>query len=282
MSDAIDDTVAVRARAAEGRSPEPAVRRPNLIQSVDRALSILESLAEMRGGVSLMELSLRLGLNSSTCHHLLTTMARRGFVGQDLGSKEYHLGNKIFELSDARARQIDVVKLAMPTLVDLNERTGESVHLATLQGRDLVTVAKLDSRHAVKVDSGWVGKADAAHATATGKAILAWLPEAEIRAILSAKGMRRFTENTIISADELIPQLALVRRHGYAEDREEFQPGVMCVGTAVRDHTGAVVAAFSCSVPTMRATEEMLENLKELVKAAAARTSEELGSRPPK
>lgn len=257
--------------------PAKAARR---IQSVDRALTIMETLALSRGGMSLQTLSAETGLNASTCHHLLMTLAHRGYVSQDRRTKEYALGNKIIELSEARVRQIDIVRLVMPVLARLNEDTGEAVHLAAMQGRELVTLAKLDSRHAVKVDSAGIGKSGAAHATGIGKAILAWLPEDEIRAILAASGMKAYTEKTIRSVDELIGQFALVRRHGFALDREEFQPGVTCVGTAIRDHSGAVVASLGVSIPTMRAVEGTLDEIKERVKAAAAEASRELGSRP--
>ncbi len=267
------------AKAGPGPSAGERAKTPRLIQSVDRALRILEALSLARTSISLQDLSAQTGLNVSTCHHLLTTLAHRGYVGQDRRSREYSLGNKIIELSDARVRQIDIVRLVMPVLTSLNEETSETVHLAAMQGREMVTLAMLDSFHAVKVDSGAIGKSGAAHATATGKAILAWLPESEIRAILASSGMKAYTEKTVRSPDELIQQLALVRRHGYAEDREEFQPGVLCIGTAIRDHAGAVVASLSVSIPTMRATEAVVEDITIRVKSAAAEASRELGSR---
>lgn len=275
------DTTAPQPTGPQGApdGPDRQVAASRRIQSVDRALTIMETLAQSRGGMSLRELAAATGLNASTCHHLLMTLAGRGYVSQEPRTREYALGNKILDLSDARVRQIDIVRLAMPALVRLNEATGEAVHLAAMQGRELVTLAKLDSSHAVKVDSGAIGKSGAAHATATGKAILAWLPEDEIRAILTATGMKAYTENTLRAPDALIKQLALVRRHGYAEDREEFQPGVFCVGTAIRDHAGAVAASLGCSIPTMRAKDGALGDIREKVVAAAAEVSRQLGSR---
>ena len=115
------------------------------------------------------------------------------------------------------------------------------------------------------------------HATATGKAMLAWLPEDEIRRILASKGMAAFTPSTITDPDVLIEELRLVRRNGHALDREEFQPGVICVGAAIRDHLGAVVGAISASAPTMRATEEHLGRMRDGVMAAARALSAEFG-----
>ena len=101
----------------------------------------------------------------------------------------------------------------------------------------------------------------------------------ELRAIIQLKGMERFTENTICEIEELKGQLRLVRRHGYAEDREEFQPGVICIGAAIRDYTGGVIASLSCSSPTMRGTEQVLSQIRERVMATASELSQELGSR---
>ncbi len=119
------------------------------------------------------------------------------------------------------------------------------MHLAVLQADNIVTLVKREARHAVRVDSGMIGRSDAPHATATGKAMIAWLPEDQIRRMLPADGLKRFTEKTILDFDTLIDELRHVRRNGFAIDREEFQPGVICIGSAIRDHAGAVVGAIS-------------------------------------
>src|SRR5712664_3718107 len=133
------------------------------IQSVDRALTLLETIAELGGETTLSRLASRTGLNISTCHHLLATLVQRGFVTKGLGRRGYALGARILYLSHA-----------------------------CLQVDELVTVLKREARHAVRVDAGPLGTSDAAHATATGKAMLAWLPEDEIRRIVMAHGMTRF------------------------------------------------------------------------------------------
>lgn len=258
--------------AAAGDKPQ---RRR--IQSVERALAMLEVLAEAPGEVRLNDIANALGLNVSTCHHLLSTLVDHGYVAQSAHGRAYFLGNKILELSGSRMRQFNLADLVMDDLRELNESTGETVHLAVLQGGELVTLSVLDSRHAVRVVSGAVGKSNAIHATATGKAILAWLPELQMDRILSAKGLTRFTENTITDHDTLIEDLRHVRRNGFAHDREEFQPGVFCVGAAIRDHSGAVIGAFSCSMPTMRATPDHVRSVEQAVKSTARAVSKALG-----
>jgi len=275
-----DATVAVADKAKSGG--EGPVRRTSdgaSIQSVARALTLLETIAELGGETTLSRLAGRTGLNISTCHHLLATLAQRGFVTRGAGRRGYALGARILYLSHI-CLQVDLPKRAQAALDRINQATGETVHLAALHGDELVTVLKREGRHAVRVDAGAVGSASAAHATATGKAILAWLPEHEIRRILAAHGMSKFTPNTITDFDELIENLRLVRRHGFALDREEFRPGVVCVGAAIRDQSGAVVGAISASTPGMRANDDHITQMRDEVVAAARALSAELGAPP--
>ena len=144
--------------------------------------------------------------------------------------------------------QVDLPARAAPFIEQINEKTGETVHLAVLQGDAMMKIAKRESRHPVRVDTGTLGKTDAPHATASGKAMLAWLPEDDMRRVL-AKGLARFTPKTITEWPALIEALRHVRRNGYAMDDEEYQPGVICVGAPIRDHNGAVVGAISASTP---------------------------------
>lgn len=266
-----------------GRDPAPVSDQiknrndRNSIQSVDRALSLLEALAEMGGETTLTALSERTSLNISTCHHLLATLTNWGYVARVNGRRAYALGPRIFYLSHVCLREVDLPRRADIHLQRINQASGETVHLAALQGSEFVTLATRESHHAVRVNSASVGKSNAAHATATGKAILAWLPETEIARMISHQGMTRFTPKTIVDFAELIEELRQVRRDGFAMDHEEFQPGVICVGAAIRDHTGAVVGSMSASAPTMRACEEHVALMRDEVTNAARALSAELG-----
>lgn len=245
------------------------------IQSVDRALFLLETIAEAGGEATLTELSHRTGLNISTCHHLLATLIRRGFATKVPGRRLYALGARIFFLGHA-CLQVDLPRRAQPYLEAINQATGETVHLAALQGDNVVTLSVREARHAVRVDTGKIGKVEAPHATSVGKAILAWLPEDEIRRIL-ASGMKRFTEKTITDLPALLESLRVVRRNGYAIDREEYLPGVICVGAAIRDQAGTVIGAISASTPTMRANEEHIALMRNEITAATRALSAEFG-----
>jgi IclR family acetate operon transcriptional repressor len=237
------------------------------IQSVDRALFLLETIAEAGGEATLTDLSVRTGLNISTCHHLLATLIQRGFAAKVPGRRLYALGARILYLSHT-CLQVDLPRRAQPFLEAINAATGETVHLAALQGDSVVTLARREARHAVRVDSGRIGKVELPHATSVGKAIMAWLPEDEMRRMVGPS-LKRLTEHTITELPDLMEALKHVRRDGYSMDREEFAPGVICVGAAIRDQAGTVIGAISASTPTMRATEEHLGLMRKEILGAA-------------
>lgn len=259
---------------APAASSEAGRERRGSVQSVDRALALVEVLAKSASGLPLTELTQRASLNISTGHHLLATLIKWGYVARTSG-RRYALGARGLHLAQAFLKQVDLPRRAQPHAERISEETGETVRLAVLQGDAVTTLLTREGRHAVRVDAGAVGYAGAAHATAIGKAMLAWLPEHEIHRILAVRGMAAFTPNTIVKPDILIEELRLVRRNGHALDREEFQPGVICVGAAIRNHLGAVVGAISASAPTLRAQKEHLGRMRDSVMAAARALSAE-------
>ena len=247
------------------------------IQSVARALDILEVLAKAPGELGLNEVALMTGLNVSTCHHIVQTLLTRGYVSQAQRGQGYALGSRVLELSSFSARQRSLVDITMPELKRLNKVAGENVHLAVMQGTDLVVLAELDSTKVVRVVTGGISYASAAHATALGKAILAWLPEQEVFRLLDQKGQTKFTENTITNRHDLIEALRHIRRFGIAEDEQEFLPGVMSVGAALRDYSGTVLGSLGCTFPQDRGDKDHLQTLKFAVKESAASLAEKFG-----
>jgi IclR family acetate operon transcriptional repressor len=246
------------------------------IQSVDRALYLLETIAEAGGEATLTELANRTGLNISTCHHLLATLIKRGFATKVTGRRLYALGARICVLGHA-CLQVDLPRRAQPYLEAINQATGEAVHLAALQGDTIVVLAVREARYPVRVHTGKIGKLESPHATTIGKAILAWLPDEEVQRML-AGGLKRFTEHTITEVPALLESLRVVRRTGYAVEHEEHYPGVSCVGAAIRDQAGTVIGAISVSTPLMRADEEHLALMREEILAATRALSAEYGA----
>jgi IclR family transcriptional regulator, acetate operon repressor len=269
-------------RANERRGIMPA--RPPMgrdhggIQALDRAFLILDVMADAGGEAKLTEIAASAGLNVSTCHHLISTLHNWGYVARGINSRSYVLGSRILHLSAACLRQVDLPRRAQSFVDRLNDQTREAVQLAIMQDTTLVHILRREARHAVRVEAGFGGNANAAHATATGKAILAWLPPTELDRIVSDKGLTAFTPNTITNLEKLKEELRLVRRNGFSIDREEFRPGVICLGAAIRDHAGAVVGSISVSSPAFRSTPDYLEQMKVHLIAAADELSIELGA----
>ena len=267
----------------DGAAKAASVRKRNsggrIIQSVNRAVDILEALAASSDGLSLTEIAGGTGLNVSTCHHLLATLTERNFVGRKANTRKYVLGSRLGDLAESRLKQFDLVDAAMPELHRLNHVTQESVHLATIQGTELIILARLESKQAIRVGlDNLVTRSAAAHATAAGKAILAWLPEAEMVRVIGHGGFVRYTDATVATVTDLVEQLRLARRNGFAVENEEFEPGVSGVAAAVRDQNGAVVGSVGVAIPVMRTGGEHFEAVKRAVRDCGRKLSDCLGN----
>ncbi|WP_375691780.1 IclR family transcriptional regulator [Pseudooceanicola sp. LIPI14-2-Ac024] len=243
------------------------------IQSVDRALQILEVMARLRGEVTLAQISEELSLNASTCHHIIKTLMARNYVRPGTARGRYMLGSQLVVLADSVNMKAELPGRAKVVLEALNQLTEEAVHLAVLEADEMITLVKREARHALRVDSASIGKSHALHATATGKILLSGLSEDEVRRLTGMHGLRKFTNGTCTDIDALLAELDRIRAQGFSEDREEFQLYVVCIGAAVRDVTGRIIASISVSTPINRATEEHLEIVRREVMAAAAKLS---------
>lgn len=239
---------------------------------MERAFSILEAIAAEGGEGSLSDIARRVGLNVSTCHHLLSTLVQRGYATKIPHCRRYGLGARLLRLGHA-CTHADLPKLAEPLIERISRETGEAVYLSVLQGDNFLNLLRRDGIEPIRKDASKPGYSNGIHATATGKSILAWLPENEIQRMVALNGFQRFTPQTITKIDVLIEHLRNVRRHGYAIDREEFQPGVLCIGAPIRDHVGSVLGSISISTVTKRASREHLDMLRQLAMKATSELS---------
>jgi IclR family acetate operon transcriptional repressor len=260
-------------RSAPANAREPA---PTNIRSVQRALALVDAIAAAGGEATLSELALRTGLNISTCHHLLSTLITCGYAAKVPGKKLYALGTRLVQLSHT-SLHADLPRRGESFLDRIGGSTGETVHLAAVQGHAIVTLAVKEARHAVRVGAAEIGRLEAPHATSVGKAILAWLPVNQIERICAGR-MQRFTDRTVTEMPQLLERLREVRREGYAVDREEYQSGVISLAAPIRNRAGAVIGAISVSMPKMRASEENTNLAREEITSAARALSEEYGA----
>lgn len=246
------------------------------VQSVERTLDLLEALAET-GEVGIAHLSNRVGLHASTVHRLLATLIARGYVRQNTATGRYLLGLKPLDIARGVRAHLDLRMQALPVLQGLMRESGETANLAVQNEQHLVYLEQASS-------PGWMlrmfvqpGARVPLHSTASGKVLMAHMPEKELRQLLSDYPLLPSASRTIVDRTVLVEELTEVRRQGYATDWGEQEDGVGCVAGPVLDYTGRVVAAISISGPWIRITPERLEQLAPLVLDACARLSADLG-----
>ena len=250
------------------------VRRSPSIQSVDRAVSVMEFLSR-RGWSGVTEVSRELEIHKSTAYRLLTTLRDRGLVEQDAATEKYRLGFGLVLLARAVRADPDILRCARPVCEHLSGHTRETVTIAVLEGDDAVVIHQSISRaSALGVD--WTGRHTPLHATAAGKIFLAYMPEDQLLRILEGP-LERFTKNTIVDPESLKDHTGKIRDEGYGYTVEELETGLNAVGAPIRGADGAVVGAVSVSGPAFRLRPDALPEIGELSRRAAAEISRCLG-----
>lgn len=248
------------------------------VQSVERVLNIIETLAEHGSPMNLGDLAEKVGLKPSTTHRLLNTLLVRGFVDQDDDSR-YKLSLKLFYIGNAAAYATDIKAIAAPFMRELLDLVNETVNLAILDNYQVVYIDQMESNNMVIVKMfARVGNRGPAHCTGSGKVLLAALSEEELSRYLATAKLERFTKDTITDSKLLAKELARVAREGYAIDFGERDDGVRCVAAPIKTHEGKVIAAISISGPSMRMTPSYISNeLIPIIKDVALRLSMRLG-----
>ncbi|CAM5379218.1 IclR family transcriptional regulator OS=Streptomyces alboniger OX=132473 GN=CP975_30075 PE=4 SV=1 [Streptomyces alboniger] len=251
-----------------------------LVPAVTRALDILELFLDGDGTLSAPDIVRRLQLPRTTVHELVTTLAARSYIVQVPGQPgRYRLGVRPYQLGSRYAEQLDLAAEGQQVARSVAETCDETVHVAILEGTDVIYIAKVDSTHAVRMVSA-AGRRLPAHCTSVGKMLLASLPDHELSArIPEGVGLVAMTANSITDPDALREALAGIRQRGIAVENQESNPDVSCVAAPVQDRTGRVVAALSISVPMIRWSEERRGELEQLAAKGAAELSERLGHR---
>jgi IclR family KDG regulon transcriptional repressor len=247
------------------------------VQSIGRAFAILEEIARSRDGISLAELSKRVGLHNSTTFHLVKTMVTLGYVRQLKDSKRYRVGRPLFALAASSLDDVEMVSMATPILEDLSRETGESGHFAVRMGDSIVVIARTSGSGAFQLTDR-VGVIRPAHATALGKIVLAALRPEQLDRYLERAELKPHTPKSIVEVGALRQEIEEVRRSGIAYDDGEFDTELRCVAVPVRDFTGQVVGAIGISGPIWRLSLQVLQNRAKLVQAAADKLSADFGA----
>lgn len=240
------------------------------IQSLDRAIDVLEAFQSGEAARGVADLAREVGLPRATVHRLLAALSSRGFLDQDESSGKYRLGLKLFELGSVVADSLDVRRVARPYLLRLMKETGETAHLVVLDGIDIVFVDKVETDNPFRMVSVIGGRLPARF-SGSGKALLAQLSDEELG--------RRLASLPREDRPALLARLREIRAWGWARDDEETQLGLRCVGTFVRDHTGAAVAGLSVSGPIVRLSDDRVPDLVRHLRATADAISRGMGFR---
>ncbi len=246
------------------------------VPSIERALSVLECLAEAKRGFSLSEIARRLRIPKSSAHLILSTLEHRGFLQKNVNTGRYCLGLRLVSLSRNAIENLDLREEAQPFLRSLMEKTGFTVHLAVLERDEAVIIDKVEAPGLVRLAS-WIGRRLDVNCTGVGKVLLAFLPDDELDRLLKTKEFARHNSRTIFSKSTLKRELQLVRQSGHSFDDEEDEPGVRCIGAPVFDEDGTAVAAISVAGISSQITRNRVPVLAALVKRAAGNISARLG-----
>ncbi len=250
------------------------------VQSVTRALSLLELLGEDDEGYRLSDLAERSGLSPSTVHRLLTTMEQKRFVQFDPYTHLWHVGRQSFSVGAAFVRRRNFVAETIPFLRRIRDLTRETVNLAVAEEGEVVILTQVESREIVRAITRAGGRAPMT-SSGVGKAILATYSPEDVSAIVQRYGLPRVTPKSIIRAGELHDALNRVRSQGYAVDDEENAIGLRCVAAVIFNEHSEALAAISVSGPATRISDERLVSLGRIVSEAADEITSALGGKPP-
>lgn len=247
------------------------------LSSVTNALRILKEFSAGETSLGVSDLARRLGIAKSTTHRLLTTLAAEGFV-RHLPGGQYGLGLTLWELGSLMVHGFDLREVAHPILEQLRNQTGETVHLAILDGTDVVYIDRFEAPATLQLFRR-LGHRMPAHATSSGKALLAYAAP-EVVEHATQLGLRRLAPGTITKKQDLLERLEQIRQQGWVVSVEESEPGVASAGAPVFDRHGVAAGAISVAGPLARMPTHSLDRTARRVRQAADQISLGLGHTP--
>jgi DNA-binding IclR family transcriptional regulator len=248
------------------------------ITCLQRGLRLLRLFGDSPRGLTAKQVGGLTRLPVSTVHRFLANLVTAGFLTRD-GDGNYRLGIACFTIGQAAVGQLDIRRLSLPYLRELNQQTRETIHLTVRHGLSAVYVEKLDSPEPLRIHSR-IGASVPLYCSAVGKVMLAYMPEDERDRILPELSLKRLTPNSVGNLQELKTELYRVHKNGYACDLEEHELHIRCVAAPIWDHTGSVQSSLSITAPAVRMPVTRLRQLAPLIQAAGIQISLELGYQP--
>lgn len=251
----------------------------NPVRAVERSLDILSCFTAETPELSMTEIAAQVGLHKSTAHRLLATLEGKRFLQRDPNTGLYRLGLHILRLIHVALNHDNLLQLSIPYLHKLSEAFEENVHLTVLDEANVVYVHLIESPRRVKLAAA-LGESLPAHATASGKAILAYLPEAELRSILT-KGMSQYTQHTIHSVDEFIKDKQRILERGFAISEQEFENDINALAAPVFGADSYPVASISIAGPAYRLHKDRILEIAPSLLLAVHELSQEVNKTVP-
>ena len=249
----------------------------NLVQSVDRALRIIEFLAENPTGAGITEISKSLGLSKGTVHRLISTLKERDFAYQSSNTELYRLSYKILYLYNCISNNIDMFKVSRPIIRKFADKVDATVHLATLDEKrsNIVYMDRIEPMNSQKlfVMSSIVGKKAPCYCTAAGKMLLSQYSDDEIRDIMKGEEYKTYTDKTIKNIDEFLEEIHKVRKQGYALDENEYDHGIICISIPIYNSNGKIDFTMSVTDLILYTKVEELINLKDQLDEVSRKVS---------
>jgi IclR family transcriptional regulator, KDG regulon repressor len=249
------------------------------VKTIDRLVGVLDCFTAERATWSLAELAVQLDLPKSTLHRFLVGLEMHGILRRDARDKKWRLGYHLFIWGSLAAESTGLRHIARPVLHELAGVTGETALLTVYHNQEVICTDKVETNHHVRL-SLEVGARRMCHAGASSKALMAFLPEVEIDAIIHNKGLPKLCANTITQPEALKAELALIRERGYAVSLEETDPGAWGVAAPIRGWSDEMVGAVGVAGPTLRYDDDKLREYAVCCREAARKVSSLLSNNP--
>lgn len=246
------------------------------IQSVRRAVRVIEQLAAEKSPIAIGQLSKKIGLHVSTTHRLLSTLKADRFVQQDPASGKYALGSRLIFLGQQYLEGLDLRHVARPFLEELSEQTGETANLVVLNQGEALYLDKVEAGLGLRISSR-IGNRAPLHCTAAGKILLAAMSGGGLEQWFAKHRLDALTLRSVTEPENLRGEIEKVRRQGFALDLEECEEGAHCIAAPVQSSRGETTAAVSLSGPSIRMPSSRMQELAVFVARTGRLISEQLG-----
>ena len=245
------------------------------VRAVDRALDILLCFTREQPSLSLTQIAELVRMSKTTVHRLLATLETKRFVTKDKGTGLYRLGFRLIEMASLVLQDVEIQRWARPYLQSLSNLVGETVDLAILDGSQVVYLDVIESPQRIKLAAA-VGQRLPAFCTASGKAMLAYMPEETVRKILG-ENMRKYTDHTDVSIPDILEDLRVTAGRGYAASEEQYERDINAVAAPIFDAERHPIAAIAIAGPSFRMPKERFPELGELIRKETQLVTNEVG-----